>query len=253
MIKEKMPKADFMPLSYLPKNFDYYAGGHMHKFAEESYANYNHVVYPGTLFSGYHSDLTDNANGQKRGFVLVEFGEKIKNVNFIEIPNIDYNLIDINAKNKKSESVNTELRAKIKEIEIKNKLIIINVKGELSEGKTTDIDFSGIKDELVNKEAISVLINRNQLSSREYNIVSAKGGNKDEIEANVFYENIGQMALHEKKLLEKEGVLIAKELLKKLGHAKLDNEKEREYENRIDVEAFEILEIDMEWFFNQLN
>tara|TARA_B100001123_G_C15334160_1_gene1032227 strand:+ start:1733 stop:2983 length:1251 start_codon:yes stop_codon:yes gene_type:complete len=246
MIKEKMPKADFMPLSYLPKNFDYYAGGHMHKFAEESYANYNHVVYPGTLFSGYHSDLTDNANGQKRGFVLVEFGEKIKNVNFIEIPNIDYNLIDINAKNKKSESVNTELRAKIKEIEIKNKLIIINVKGELSEGKTTDIDFSGIKDELVNKEAISVLINRNQLSSREYNIVSAKGGNKDEIEANVFYENIGQMALHEKKLLEKEGVLIAKELLKKLGHAKLDNEKEREYENRIDVEAFEILEIDME-------
>ena len=78
-------------------------------------------------------------------------------MNFIEIPNIDYNLIDINAKNKKSESVNTELRAKIKEIEIKNKLIIINVKGELSEGKTTDIDFSGIKDELVNKEAISVL------------------------------------------------------------------------------------------------
>lgn len=246
MIKENMPEADFMPLSYLPKNFDYYAGGHMHKFSDESFPNYNHVVYSGTLFSGFHSDLTDNANGQKRGFVLVEFEEKIESVDFIEVPNINYALIDVNAKNKKSGSVDVELRSKIKELEIKNKIVIINVKGELSEGKTTDIDFSEIKDELVKKEALSVLINRKQFSSREYNITSAKGANKEEIETNVFHENIGQMAIHEKKLLGKDGVSIAKSLLKKIGQPKLDNEKEKEYENRIDLEVFELLGIDVE-------
>ena len=246
MIKENMPEADFMPLSYLPKNFDYYAGGHMHKFSDESFPNYNHVVYSGTLFSGFHSDLTDNANGQKRGFVLVEFEEKIESVDFIEVPNINYALINVNAKNKKSGSVDVELRSKIKELEIKNKLVIINVKGELSEGKTTDIDFSEIKDELVKKEALSVLINRKQFSSREYNITSAKGANKEEIETNVFHENIGQMAIHEKKLLGKDGVSIAKSLLKKIGQPKLDNEKEKEYENRIDLEVFELLGIDVE-------
>jgi len=246
MIKENMPGADFMPLSYLPKNFDYYAGGHMHKFSDESYPDYTHVVYPGTLFSGYHMDFVDNANGQKRGFVLVEFEKNIEKVKFIEIPNIEYLLIEIDAKNKKSTSVDAELRIKIKESEVKDKLVIINVKGELSEGKTTEIDFSEIKDGLIQQEALSVLINRNQFSSREYTITSSKGANKEEIETNIFTENIGQLALEEKKLLGNSGVSMAKSLLKEIGQPKLDNEKEREYEERVDSEAIEILEIDMD-------
>ena len=246
MIKENIPGADFMPLSYLPKNFDYYAGGHMHKFSDESYPDYTHVVYPGTLFSGYHMDFVDNANGQKRGFVLVEFEKNIEKVKFIEIPNIEYLLIEIDAKNKKSTSVDAELRIKIKESEVKDKLVIINVKGELSEGKTTEIDFSEIKDGLIQQEALSVLINRNQFSSREYTITSSKGANKEEIETNIFTENIGQLALEEKKLLGNSGVSMAKSLLKEIGQPKLDNEKEWEYEERVDSEAIEILEIDMD-------
>ena len=67
MITDNMPEADFMPLSLLPKNFDYYAGGHMHKFSKRSYPDYTNIVYPGTLFSGWPGDFKDNANGQKRG------------------------------------------------------------------------------------------------------------------------------------------------------------------------------------------
>ncbi len=246
MIKDNIPGDDFMPLSYLPKNFDYYAGGHMHKFSDESYPDYTNVVYPGTLFSGHHMDFVDNANGQKRGFVLVEFEKNIEKVEFIEIPNIEYVLIEIDAKNKKSTSVDTELRTKIKESEVKDKLVIINVKGELSEGKTTEIDFSEIKDELSEKGVLSVLINRNQFSSREYSITSVKGSNKEEIETNIFKENIGQLSLEEEKLLGESGISIAKSLLKELGQPKLDNEKDQEYNNRIEIQAFETLEIDVD-------
>ena len=246
MVTDNMPDADFMSLSHLPKNFDYYAGGHMHKFADESYPDYNHVVYPGTLFSGWHADFIDNANGQKRGFVLVEFGKEVEKVEFIKIPNIEYALIEIDAKNKKSTTVDAEIKSRIKEIDVKEKLVMINVKGELSEGKTTDIDFSQIKDELSTQETIAVLINRNQFSSREYNITPAKGSNKKEIETNIFTENIGQLAIEEKKLLNESGVSVARSLLKEIGQPQLDNEKKPEYEKRIDTEAFEVLELDMD-------
>ena len=49
----------------------------------------------------------------------------------------------------------------------------------------------------------------------------------------------------EKKLLNEAGVTTAKNLLTKLGQPKLDNEKNSEYEKRIDEEVFEILEIDI--------
>ena len=237
---------DTMPVSYLPKNFNYYAGGHMHKFSDGNFPGYNHVVYPGTLFSGHPADFIDNAKGQQRGFVLVEFEKEVQKVEFVHIPNIEYVLIEIDAHDKKVESVDTELRAKIRNSEVKEKLVIINVKGELSEGKTTGIDFSEIKDQLTKNGTLSVLINRNQFSSREYNITAAKGSNKEEIVTNVFTENIGQLLLDDKKLLGDNGINIAKSLLEKLGNGKLDNEKEREYEERMTAEAFGVLEIDLD-------
>ena len=218
----------------------------MHKFSDGNFPGYNHVVYPGTLFSGHPADFIDNAKGQQRGFVLVEFEKEVQKVEFVHIPNIEYVLIEIDAHDKKVESVDTELRAKIRNSEVKEKLVIINVKGELSEGKTTGIDFSEIKDQLTKNGTLSVLINRNQFSSREYNITAAKGSNKEEIVTNVFTENIGQLLLDDKKLLGNNGINIAKSLLEKLGNGKLDNEKEREYEERMTVDAFGVLEIDLD-------
>ena len=204
------------------------------------------MVYPGTLFSGHPIDFIDNAKGQQRGFVLVEFEKEIQNVEFIHIPNIEYVLIEINAQNKKIETVDTELKAKIKDSNVKEKLVIIHVEGELSEGKTTEVNFSQIKDELIDNEALYVSINRNQFSSREYNITGAKGSTKDEIETNVFTENIGQLSLENKKLLEDHGVSLAKFLLKKLGQPKLENEKEGQYEDRMKTDAFGVLEFNVD-------
>ena len=168
-----------MPLSLLPRNFDYYAGGHMHKFNSQEFDDYPRVVYPGALFAGYHSDLEDNARGQKRGFVLVEFEDKIKRVEFVEIQNVQYKIIEINAENRIAESVNKELQDKIKDIDVSQQVIIIKVNGEMTSGKTADVDISAIRDELNQKGALVVNINKNQLTSKEYSITEAKGANKE--------------------------------------------------------------------------
>jgi len=233
-----------MPLSLLPKNFDNYAGGHMHKFNSQKFDDYPQVVYPGTLFAGYHSDLEDNAKGQKRGFVLVEFEDKIKNVEFVEIQNTHYKIIEVNAENRMAESVNKELQEKIREIDASQQVIIIKVQGEMTKGKTADVDVSSIRDELNQKGALMVNINKNQLTSKEYSITEAKGSSKEEIETNVFSENIGQLRFEQKNLIGESGVLLAKKLLAGLMQQKLENEKATDYSARIKENAFGILGLD---------
>lgn len=233
-----------MPLSLLPRNFDYYAGGHMHKFNSQKFDDYPQVVYPGTLFAGYHSDLEDNAKGQKRGFVLVDFEDKIKNVEFVEIQNTNYKIIEINAENRIAESVNKELQEKIREIDPAQQVVIIKVQGEMTKGKTADVDVSAIRDELNLKGALMVNINKNQLTSKEYSITEAKGSSKEEIENNVFSENIGQLRFEQKNLIGESGVQLAKKLLDALMQQKIENEKAVDYNKRVRENAFGIMGID---------
>ena len=232
---------DQMPLSLLPKGFSYYAGGHMHKFNHQSFEGYSNVVYPGTPFAGYHADLEDNANGQKRGFVLVEFEDEVKSVDFIEIENTEYEVIEVDANNRKVESVNQELSEKTAEVNAENKVVIIKIQGELMSGKTADVDISIIRDNLNDKNALVVNVSKNQLTSKEYSITEAKGSNKEEIETNIFSENIGQLPFKEKNLTGDLGVALAKKLLAELGQPALENEKKSDYSLRIKQNALGVL------------
>ena len=235
---------DQMPLSLLPQGFSYYAGGHMHKFNHQSFDGYSNVVYPGTPFAGYHADLEDNANGEKRGFVLVEFEDTVKSVDFVEIENTEYKVIEVDANNRKAESVNQELAEKIADIDVANKVVIIKIQGELMAGKTADVDVSIVRDNLNNKDALVVNVSKNQLTSKEYSITEAKGSNKEEIETNVFSENIGQLKFDYPELLEESGIKLATKLLQELGQSKLENEKNNEYVPRIRDSALALLGLD---------
>jgi len=235
---------DQMPLSLLPKGFSYYAGGHMHKWNHQSFDGYSNVVYPGTPFAGYHADLEDNANGEKRGFVLVEFEDTVKSVNFIEIENTEYEVIEVDANNRKAESVNKELAEKTAEIDVANKVVIIKIQGELMSGKTADVDVSLVRDNLNDKDALVVNVSKTQLTSKEYAITEAKGSNKEEIETNVFSENIGQLKFDYPELLDKSGIKLATKLLQELGQPKLENEKNNEYVPRIRDSALVLLGLD---------
>ena len=235
---------DQMPLSLLPKGFSYYAGGHMHKFNHQSFDEYSNVVYPGTPFAGYHTDLEDNANGQKRGFVLVEFDDKIKSVDFVEIKNTEYEIIEVDANNRKAESVNQELSEKTAEVDVVNKVVIVKIQGELMSGKTAEVDVSIVRDNLNNKDALVVNVSKNQLTSKEYSITEAKGSNKEEIETNVFSENIGQLKFDYPELLDKSGIKLASKLLQELGQSKLENENKNEYVPRIRDSALALLGLD---------
>ena len=89
-----------------------------------------------------------------------------------------------------------------------------------------------------------VNINKNQLTSKEYSITEAKGANKEEIETNVFFENIGQLRFEQKNLTGEQGIQLAKKLLAGLIQQKLENEKTADYYLRIKENAFGIMGLD---------
>ncbi len=237
-------EGDYMPLSLLPRGFDYYAGGHLHRFSHQQYEDHSHVVYPGTPFAGYYSDLEDNARGQVRGFVLAEFGDAVKKVELVRIPNTSYEMIEVNADNRMAESINDELREKTQKTNPKGKIVLVRIRGELTSGKTTDVDLVRVRDELVDKGALIVNLSRNQFSSREYRITEASGDNKKEIEENVFSENIGEVKLDQKELVGGRGMSLAKALLREIGNPPLANEKKDAYQKRIQQGALMTMGLD---------
>ena len=246
-ISELVPDThgDSMALSLLPPGFGYYAGGHLHKYIPREYPGYPHVVYPGTPFCGYHSDLEQNARGEGRGFVLVDFGDSVTNVEFVAIENARYEIIDMDCRNRNAIHADAELRDRAKSINPQGKIIIIKLAGELTTGKTADIDTAAVKGGLMEAGALAVNIHKNQLTSKEYNITGVKGKDRGEITHNIFAENIGEVRTRQEELAGESGVSLAKRLLEELAQPKQDNEKKREYEQRVDSRALGAMEIDV--------
>lgn len=55
---------DTLPISLVPKGFDYYGGGHIHKRVEKKIDN-SVIIYPGPIFGSTFQDLEETAKGEK--------------------------------------------------------------------------------------------------------------------------------------------------------------------------------------------
>ena len=127
---------------------------------------------------------------------------------------------------------------------MENKLVVVRIFGELLSGNTSDIDTMGIKKFLVDKNAISPQINRNKLSTRELRNIKVSDGDKSDIEEKLFEENIVNIKSENKLLQNKNGIIMAKELLKILKESPVDGAKESTaLKNKITKSAIETLEI----------
>ena len=237
-----------IPINWFPKDFNYYAGGHIHKRDKFDIQNYQNIIFPGPSFIGWGTkDYTDVAKGEKRGFYIVscEDNKIIDNgIKFIEIKKIEGNFIEFDVTGKRSKQVNNEINNRLKNEDVENKLVVVRIFGELLSGNTSDIDTMGIKKFLADKNAISPQINRNKLSTRELRNIKVSDGDKSNIEEKLFEENIVNIKSENKLLQNKNGVIMAKELLKILKESPVEGAKESTaLKNKITRSAIETLEI----------
>jgi len=211
MLSELKPKEfkdmESAPKSLLPQNFDYYAGGHLHKTVPEilneesitlKISERNNIIYPGYVFPTDFRELERNKQG---GFCLVSGeikGENLDlNVKFIPIKVIDIENISLDCTNKVVSTVLSELEEKLSNRDYQDKIVTIRLFGPLSSGKTYDIKINEIIQNFKEKGAYEVLINKNALTTEEYQAISiSTGKSNEEIEAALIKEHAGKVRIN---------------------------------------------------------
>jgi len=233
---------DSLPISLVPKGFDYYGGGHIHKRVEKKIDN-SVIIYPGPLFGSTFQDLEETAKGEKRGFYIISFDKQIFECKFIEIKVAEILYKEIFSQKWSSEKLKDEITKNISELEVKNKIVLIKVKGKLF-GKRSNIDFGKFGLDISKRGAILSFINISNLSTDETRSIVVQSNNKFDIEREIFHESIKNFQTEStlsikvknqinSRLTGKPGENISISLLDTLRNEKLENENTSTYEDRI--------------------
>jgi DNA repair protein SbcD/Mre11 len=237
-IKELMPSQfalmDTMELSYLPKGFDYYAGGHVHIVKEHSEKHHKNVVYPGPLFPASFTELEDIGSG---GFYIYDNGKIIRED--IHLKNTF--VIEANADHKSPEEVETQIMDKIAHKELINTIVLLRISGTLKSGKISDIRFREIFDNIYFRGAFYVAKNVSKLGSEEFEEIHIDKSAFEDVEDALIREHLQQVKVS--GMPQDREYDITKSLIKILSSEKHEGEKTYEYEDRIRKETDKILEL----------
>ena len=235
---ELLAQMESVPVSLLPKGFNYYASGHVHRRTESGFPGYERVVFPGTLFAGYPRDLEDTAKGEERGFYIVYFDDIVQDVKFIEISVCGFEYFEYDVTDKNSVQARKALLDKLGKIEVQDKIAVVKIKGTLSGGKTSEVSSSEIRDLLKDNGALDVIVNRYGLSSKDYTPVAVMDEDVPAVESRLLRENIGAVKVSVEELKADKGAKLAEDLLKILRQEQRVNETKKDYEERVQKHAW---------------
>ncbi len=162
-----------IPLSLLPKGFDYYAGGHVHIVEEQFLAGYGKIVYPGPIFPINFLELEELKHGS---FVIYDDG-KIKRV---ALDTVSCVALDMDCTNMSPEQIKQEIFRKMPP-KLDNKIVALRLYGNI-DSKITDIDFNQINEEARKRNAFYLMRNTSKLQSKQFREVKTHTTTQEEAE-----------------------------------------------------------------------
>lgn len=210
------------PLAILPNGFDYYAGGHVHAVLKTKHGK-GLLAYPGPLFPANFSELEELEKG---GFFIYDEGALER----VEIRIKPVSAYKISLEGKTPEQAMIIIQEAIREKELKDSIALLRISGQLK-GKTTDLDFRKIFQELYAKKAFFVMKNTSKLVSESFEQAAEEIESPNKIEEEILKKHSEQF---------KTGfdqVETAKKLFSILDSEKHEGEKQYEYEARIKKEV----------------
>jgi DNA repair protein SbcD/Mre11 len=243
---------DCIPLSYLPRGFDYYGGGHIHKRIEGNMGK-NKIVYPGPLFGSTFEDLEQTAKGERRGFYIVSFDDKLIDCQFVEVKVADIISQEILVDGMSATELERKLEDMISSFDVKDMIILVKVVGTFN-GRLSDVDFGKFGANLLSRGALVPILNTNNLTTSsigEADTLDIRGTSKSEIETSIFKENLQkfkmdsnlpQMVKEKMSLLCKDEEMALK-LLDAFRTEKIENETVGIYDDRINSLAKSVLSL----------
>jgi hypothetical protein len=236
-----LSQMESIPVSLLPKGFDYYAGAHIHERIERELTGYKHVVFPGALFGSQTRDHETSGKGQERGFYIVSFGDSVDSMKFVLIQVCDFIFKDLVVEGRNAHQAEAWLEESLESLDVSDKVVMLRVRGELSGGKTSDINFGRLRQNLVERGAISVYVNRHGLTSKEFAAIRAAGEDAEAIESRLLSENIGTVKVSDDSLKGDVGMKLAMTLLKVLRRPAKAGESKQNYDENMKEQGIETL------------
>ena len=224
---------------FLPKGFDYYAGGHIHTPIISKYCG-KYISYSGTLFPNNFQEL----KYELPTFNLCEINSKTKEllINQIQLKTYQKQHIEININNLNSIESKNKINEQILKFEIENKIILLEIVGVIK-GKISEIGINKIIYKLYEQGAFAVLKNTYKLKTFDIEKVEIENLSEDIIEI----ENL----ITEEILKQNDDTNVNNnifnnyeynlELIKNLlnqDFSKLEGEKNNQFEERV-IEIFE--------------
>ena len=247
LVPYNLRNLETISLSLLPKGFSYYAGGHVHQNSISSPSDYENIVFPGPLFTGYGRDLEMTAQmaarGEFRGFYLVKFEEEVKSINFVETNLSQCIYCPHNLSGLTAREAQIQLSEGLETLDVKGKIVVLKVWGQLSSGNIYDIPFKKLTTLLTDNGATYVDFNRAGLMAQEYIPVQKSGLDRSEVEEDLFKEQIGAFKANIPNLQSTPGIKLSIELLKSTRREKREGETVLEYEKSILENALELFDL----------
>lgn len=177
-----------LPLSLLPKNFGYYAAGHVHMRHESSYSG-SKIIFPGPMFPTEFTELENFC----AGFYIVDTVNGAINAVPQDVHLCGTALIGIDATSKTPQQISAELLKIVGELNLENKILLVKL-GGVMEGSTTDIDFQAVIAMALAKGAIAVKKNASKLSSKQFEEIEIKEAVAiEELEREIIREHSGKI------------------------------------------------------------
>jgi len=225
-----------LPIEYIEtKNLplaNYYAMGHIHQVFKKQESN-SLFIYPGPIYPNNFQELIDLNYGS---FELVEIeNSKVKTENIrLKIKDVAFIEIELNNGLTATEKIIKELD----KFNLKDKIVLLKLKGKLNPGKTGDIKFNEIESFVQKKECYSFLRNTTALESLESldNQISFELENTNNLEVKIIEEYTKQNLSDFNKFLP--------QIIESLAIEKNEDEKSNIFESRFLSELKKILNLD---------
>ncbi|MBI5393144.1 DNA repair exonuclease [Candidatus Woesearchaeota archaeon] len=222
---------DSTPLSYFPKGFNYYAGGHVHYIFQNKPEKYGLFTYPGALFPNNFRELEKYKCG---GFYIYENDT----VTYHPVMIYDVVSFEFDCEDKTVEEVHSFVLQELNKNNVKDKIATLRFWGKLLHGKASDIDFRLLFQQLYERGAYFIMKNITRLTSKEFISVITDLGNNKNIEESIIDENIGNL---NDPFFDGEEKRATLQLLQLLSAEKLEGERSVDFDERIKKDILSVL------------
>ncbi|MEK6904779.1 MAG: exonuclease SbcCD subunit D, partial [Nanoarchaeota archaeon] len=236
MKPKHMEKMESHPASFLPKHFNYYAGGHVHHPTKIELEEYGTLTYPGALFPNNFAEVEKYGHG---GYYLITVDNNTQTIEWIPLKVIVHHEYTLNCTHKAPEVITFEIINHFEKTNIQDMLTTIRLTGTLAKGRVSDLNFNQIFTELYHKGAYFIMKNTAGLQSEEFEEIKTSASDPETMEEEIIKEHLQQ-----KKLYTSETeLLITKNLLHILTTSKKEGENHSDFQERVIQEINKILNV----------